>query len=259
MEVDKNERNYAQGKRWRDSRDFQHDADSATSPFSSLFLISKIENVGDGDENAILAFNEPCDGSDFTRRRKKPRVENDILPTAPAGIHHHQSMTTSKVSHFRADENKPPGVEWWRQRPARNDTFPHSTSIGCFVCTKPNVPQQAKRQPLKPNTLLNYFATYSASAGSASPTQQSHVLHSPLLHDDQQLLQTCTFCDRSMCRMCTRVCQVCRGDFCTLCSMLDYQHSGGDHSYCLDCRALQTSTTDNPEHHQQHGDSMQLD
>ena len=88
----------AQDKRWRDSRDFQHDADSATSPFSSLFLISKIENVGDGDENAILAFNEPCDGSDFTRRRKKPRVENDILPTAPAGIHHHQSVTTSEVS-----------------------------------------------------------------------------------------------------------------------------------------------------------------
>lgn len=254
MDLDANESNCPPGKRWRDSCVFQHGADSAAGPFSAFFLTPKVQHERNGDENSVLAANNPCHVDDFRRRRKKPRVDNYVLTPPPSGSHHLFATTEDS----QADENTPPGVEWWRQRPARNDASRNTATTACFICTKPIVPQQPLRLPLKPNTLLNYFSTNSAAA-SASTTQQSHEPHLSLRHDDRQQLRACTFCERFVCRTCTRVCQRCDENFCTLCSMVDYRHADEESSYCLDCLAMQMSTTGNPEQLQVHGDAMQLD
>ncbi len=256
MDLDTNEGNCALGKRWRDSRILHHDADSATGSSSALFLIPKADHGRDGDENSVLSSNDPCRVDYCRRRRKRPRVDSYVSTSTPSGSH---QLTTTTESNFQTDENKPPGVEWWRQRPARNDTSRHSTTIACFICTTPMVSQQPPRPPLKTNTLLNYFSTNSTSAASTSLTHQSHEPHRPLRYDHRQQLGTCTFCVRFVCRTCTRVCQDCGENFCTLCSMVDYRHADEESSYCLDCRALQMSTTDNPEQPQVDDDAMQLD
>ena len=251
MDLDTNESNFPHGKRWRDSCVLQHGADSATGPFSAFFLIPNVHHETDGGENSVLAANDPCHVDDFRHRRKKPRVDNYVLTLPPAGSH---NLVTTTENNSQADENTPPGVEWWRQRPARNDASGHITTIACFICTKPIVSQQPPRPPLKPNTLLNYFSTNSASAALASASQESHEPHRPLRYDDR-----CSFCERFVCRTCTRRCQDCGENFCTLCSMVDYRHANEENSYCLDCLAMQMSATDNPEQRQVHGDAMQLD
>ena len=256
MDLDTNESNCPHGKRWRDTFVLQHGADSAAGPFSAFFLIPKVHHERDGDESSVLAANDSCHVDDFRHRRKKPRVDNYVLTLPPPGSH---NLFTTPENISQADENTPPRVEWWRQRPARNDTSGYSTTIACFTCTKPIESQQPPRPPLKPNTLLNYFSTNSASAASASPTQQSHEPHRPLHYDDRQQLRACTFCERFVCSTCTRVCQDCGENFCTLCSMVDYRHADEESSYCLDCLAMHMSATDNPEQRQVHGDAMQLD
>ncbi|XP_041354712.1 apoptosis regulatory protein Siva-like [Gigantopelta aegis] len=46
--------------------------------------------------------------------------------------------------------------------------------------------------------------------------------------------QPCSFCDKLACKSCTRQCDNCAGDFCQLCSVLNYDEAM-ERSFCLSC------------------------
>lgn len=188
--------------------------------FQSPFIISQ-----DEEEDEM----EDLEDLDFLPQKKKPRLGGafcfhgtfipPVATTPPPSI---------ESCHTGSDENLPP-TDWWRQRPRPIATAPQC----CFVCQKPaDQPRRPARSPMKTNTLLNYSFT----AATARSQSQQEVSSSSLN------FQSCSFCDRPACCSCTRQCERCQADFCTLCSTLDYS-SSTERCFCLDCMAA-TSAAD---------------
>ncbi|XP_064602314.1 apoptosis regulatory protein Siva-like [Liolophura sinensis] len=47
-------------------------------------------------------------------------------------------------------------------------------------------------------------------------------------------IRPCHFCEGTICVDCTRRCDICSGNFCSFCSVLNYDHSS-ERAFCLNC------------------------
>lgn len=107
-------------------------------------------------------------------------------------------------------------------------------------------PQHSERKPK--NSLLSYFNPTKSSAHTASyarNTASSLNPHPDALHRasaevlqsqlKSQSMPSCSYCDRSTCRSCMRICEACVGQYCTFCSMIDYE-GPMERIFCFNCR-----------------------
>ena len=135
---------------------------------------------------------------------------------------------------------------WWKQK-SHNNTSPHPTNTiddsrresNCFVCQGAGFSsksgtlrtQESKKQA---KSILAYFGPVSSMASNCS----SHIAskRKPSACSDTTNLVVCSFCDHAACKVCSRKCEVCHGQFCTFCSTINYNYCV-ERVFCIDCAA----------------------
>jgi len=237
MDFETNEFDQVGGKRLRDeATTLTNQLKFPPSSFAS-FVISQ-------EEEPMHIEESYC-----TPLRKRARVGNEFSPVRPVSLASQSTRTTRRTRSRSPDENKPP-ADWWRQRPRRNEATSAPSPHGCFLCSK-TISEKRSRAPLKPNTLLNYFSATAPAASRSHPAQPQ-----PSQSQPHTTMDTCSFCDRSVCSSCTRQCQGCQENFCTLCSTLDYTSRAEERSFCLDCFVATDQQQQQPSSGE---DAMQID
>jgi hypothetical protein len=184
------------------------------------FVISQLEDnveVPAVCSDHLLDFPGPC----YPPRKKMCTQENDELEG-------------NKENGPKSYENTPPEA-WWRLSrlglmvSRRSNPALQSMHDCCSICRasfSAKALQKKIIEPLRPNTILNYFDV------PATVTRRLNHNEPRTMPADQ--LCCCSFCERTVCHSCFNRCETCRQVFCTLCSTIDYT-SRHERSYCLDC------------------------
>uniref|UniRef100_A0A7S3PV10 Uncharacterized protein n=1 Tax=Chaetoceros debilis TaxID=122233 RepID=A0A7S3PV10_9STRA len=98
------------------------------------------------------------------------------------------------------------------------------------------------------NSLLSYFNPTKSSARTSSCTRDASSSLNP--HPSAEVPQviaqapsmpSCSYCDRSTCTSCMRICEACTGQYCTFCSMIDYE-GPVERIFCFNCCNTNGST-----------------
>mmetsp|Transcript_6148 Transcript_6148/g.9439 ORF Transcript_6148/g.9439 Transcript_6148/m.9439 type:complete len:219 (-) Transcript_6148:64-720(-) len=176
-----------------------------------------------------VSINSQVDCFGYWQKGKKARIHEEscqfaiVAPNDAEDIE--ESLEVESNQHVSSKE-------WWKQNQRRAISHTdQSMNTRCFICCNSMHSTSSSQHPKKSNTLLNYFTSAGTKKSPDAKRQPSVECHS---------FSGCSFCDRLSCQLCTRQCDVCQNDFCTLCSVVDY-HSTHERNFCLDCKSTDRS------------------
>lgn len=208
------------------------------------------------NEEAFVISQEDNDNGDGARSNKRQRTAE---PESPGVV----SITSAAMEcglnddHLNMSVNSSRPVEWWKQKPSIQSGTSHASPMqvtrpddhakSCFICQRPHHQQQQHQSqgniPLS-NSLRSYFPTTKPAAMmmDTKPAAASSIERATVV------FHKCTFCDRQACSSCTRQCEQCHFQFCSMCSTADF--SGPfQRNFCLDCaRATSNRQAENDMH-----------
>lgn len=185
-------------------------------------------------------------------------------------ISHEEYVSDGPQQHKRLKATKEPDspgavsinsfvIPWWKQKQHPNAAAARENSSmtqmsTCFICQRTVSKEEEEEaigrrhdEKIPSKTLLNYFSTtrsVSSSLTATTPTTTTTRM-------DPSQKSVCTNCERSACSDCTRQCESCNQQFCSMCSVTDYSQRA-DRIFCFDCHRhssfVEESSVDNAMH-----------